>query len=190
MGTQFIVSIVFTLIIEIQSQYYKNGQTQLYSKLSGYCKLDRTYLGDRKIDMRDGTEVQGMKVKFKPSCGLRDVDEYRGLKYAELNIADKHSLRFLPNRDRGRPTSDKHSRIQFATEYKSVCPQKPMEDVLKSLKGMPEKILEKMVEIGKFTGKQIEGCLWLNLFVPYIGKAKSDFMFITNTSYIIKFFPN
>ncbi|XP_045200613.2 neuroligin-4, Y-linked-like isoform X2 [Mercenaria mercenaria] len=169
MGTRFIViSIGLLLIIEAQSQYYEEEQHQYYPKLSGICTLDRTYLGDRKIAMRDGTEVQGMKVKFKPACGLRDVDEYRGLQYAELMISDKQILRFLPNRDLGRPVTNKDNKIRFATSYKSVCPQKVMGEVLKIWDGIPEKIRERWVNIGKFTGKQEEGCLWLNLFVPYI----------------------
>ena len=168
MKALFLLSVGLILIVKIQGQYYENERTGYYTR---HCKSDRTYLGDRKVAMRDGTEVQGMKVKFEPSCGLREVDEYRGLKYAELNLADKHSLRFLPNRDSGRPAFEKDSGIQFATEYKSVCPQKSIIDYVKLWKGIPSKILERLVKVGKFTGKQIEGCLWLNLFVPYIGNV-------------------
>ena len=165
-----LITLELLLIAEIFSQYHHRERTHLYS-LSERCKIDREHLGDRMIDMRDGTEVQGRKVKLKSSyCELRDVDEYRGLKYAELNLSDKKAIRFLPNRDLTRPKVKKDDKGRIATEYKPVCPQKFIDEVTKSWNGIPEQILERLVKIGSFTKKQIEACLWLNLYVPYIGK--------------------
>lgn len=157
MGTRFtVISLGLLLIIETQCRLYQGG----------ICKLDRTYLGDRKIAMPDGTAVQGIKVQFKPECGLRNVDEYRGLKYAEIILSNKQSLRFLPNRDPGRSTEKE----RYATNYKPVCPQKNMDKEMVARLPFPEKIKEAWVRIGTHTKNQSEECLWINLFVPYIGK--------------------
>lgn len=154
MATRYmVITIGLLLIIEAQSQYYK----------SGICQIERNQLGDRKIAMLDDTVLQGIKVEFKPYCGLRDVHEYRGLKYAEIILSSKKNLRFLPNRDPGRSTEKE----RFATNHKPVCPQKRMDEVLG---GFPEKIKEQWVKIGKHTGNQSEECLWINIFVPDTGK--------------------
>lgn len=155
-----IITVLMCYILNAYGEFYQNE----------ICDIGRTHLSDRKVLMVDESILQGRKVQFvssKPgyTCGLRNVDEYRGLKYGEIMLSSKMFLRFFESRSTGRATETE----RFATNYKAVCPQKRMEDVLI---GLPDKVKEKMVKIGKYTGSQSEECLWINVFVPEIGKFK------------------
>jgi hypothetical protein len=162
MDAPFILIIIQLLfVIEIKSQYYKETSNQ-YGPKTSVCELERKRLGDRKIIMIDGTEIQGIKIQFKQICNLRDVYEFRGLPYAEIGLS-----RFLSPRDQGRSTSS----VRHAINHKAVCPQKVMKDFLRRLEGIPTELHERLSRIGTFIGDQNEECLFINIFVPYKGRS-------------------
>ena len=163
-----IATVIFLLIFKTQSQYYKDELNQ--NKGKGKCELDRTYLSGNKVLMIDGVLIQGMKVKFKSDCALKEVDEYLGIQYADLSSYYRKSLRYVPNKGRGRSITSTIKNDRYATQHKPVCPQMHMDKALKLQKGMPEKLRDKLSKIGNFTRRQSDGCLWLNMVVPEKGK--------------------
>jgi hypothetical protein len=166
----FIVILVIISIFKTHSHYYQESQNQYKGTEIDVCELDRTFLSGKKVAMIDGIKVQGLKVKFKPICALKEVDEYRGIQYADLTSYHMKSLRFLPNRQRGKSVTNTINNERFATQHKPVCPQMFMDEVIKFHKGLPEELRAKLSKLGNFTKKQTDGCLWLNLVVPEKGK--------------------
>ncbi|XP_060577077.1 neuroligin-4, Y-linked-like isoform X3 [Ruditapes philippinarum] len=162
----FIVILVIISIFKTHSHYYQESQNQYKGTEIDVCELDRTFLSGKKVAMIDGIKVQGLKVKFKPICALKEVDEYRGIQYADLTSYHMKSLRFLPNRQRGKSVTNTINNERFATQHKPVCPQMFMDEVIKFHKGLPEELRAKLSKLGNFTKKQTDGCLWLNLVVP------------------------
>jgi carboxylesterase type B len=115
--------------------------------------------------MLDGTILKGIKVEFRPICSLKNVNEFRGLPYAEIAKS-----RFISPRDPGRS----HTKVRHAINHKTVCPQKTLAEYLNTKNELPLAIREKYFRIGKYIGDQSEECLYLNMFVPYKGKLMND----------------
>ena len=59
-SSRLLVMVSILITIETQSQNYS----------SETCKIERNHLGNRKIIMTDGSELEGIKVKLKPFCAL------------------------------------------------------------------------------------------------------------------------
>ena len=106
--------------------------------------------------------VRGIKVHFQSTTELKDVEEYRGLQYAFVEISRNRVLRFLPAKSPERWKED----TRYATNHKPVCPQKLLGEFDTNI---PDKLLERMKEIASYTKNQSEECLWLNIFAPVTG---------------------
>ena len=104
--------------------------------------------------------VRGIKVHFQSLTGLKDVEEYRGLQYAFVEIS--RNSRFMPAKSPERWKED----TRYATNHKPVCPQKRLEEYNTRI---PEKLLERLKKIASYTKNQSEECLWLNIFAPVTG---------------------
>ncbi|KAH3813462.1 hypothetical protein DPMN_141921 [Dreissena polymorpha] len=128
------------------------------------CQSERLRLGNEEIALDFDTMVMGRKIQFSTMCNLRDVDEYRGLRYGVIKPSDK-VFRFMRNKDLVRSTERKF----FATIYKPVCSQYKF--LNEELANMPDLVKERIKLISQFTTNQSEDCLWLNVYVP--GKVRS-----------------
>lgn len=105
--------------------------------------------------------VRGIKVHFQSITGLKDVEEYRGLQYAFLEIS--RNSRFMPAKSPERWKED----TRYATNHKPVCPQKILAELNNT--NIPDKLLARLTEIARYTKNQSEECLWLNVFAPVTG---------------------
>lgn len=144
-----------------QSQYYPTTM----------CQVEKRSMGGRAIVMEDGSEIRGIKVEFttNTSCYMhlkRGVEEFRGLHYGVIKVSDKVVLRFMKNKS----TVRSPEKQRFATNHKPVCPQVKIDPESEHMSKQPNKFLNRLRKIGKFTHNQSEECLWLNIFVPNTGK--------------------
>lgn len=134
-----------------------------------------TSYGQGQIRRTLGTEkrtpygsVRGIKVHFESITGLKDVEEYRGLQYAFVEIS--RNSRFMPAKSPERWKED----TRYATNYKPVCPQKQREELGTFV---PDKLLERLKKLlDPYTKNQSEECLWLNIFAPVTGNYLSLFL--------------
>ena len=146
----------------MESEYLMRMSQPFGVKANDKCKLKWGLLGDNKIEMIDGTILQGIKVEFKPICFLKNVNEFRGLPYAEIARS-----RFISPRDPGRS----HTKVRHAINHKTVCPQKTLAEYLNFKHDIPVAIRDRYYRIGKHIVDQNEECLYLNIFMPYRGKS-------------------
>ena len=162
MEVRLIIITGFLLFSVTRSQYFPVNS----------CQIEKKGLGDRQIELADGSEVRGYKVLYKhpqsTNCQLKSVEEFRGLQYGVLKLSDKLVYRFHRNKDPVRaPDEDTH---RFATNHKPVCPQLRLD---------PTSPRWKM--IADFTNMQSEECLWLNIFVPDTGKEPNYLHLLQNS---------
>lgn len=147
-----IVVVVLSVISKTQSQDKIGPKTET-------CKIKKNHLG-KEVEMKDKSQVQGTRVDFSDYCYLREVYEFRGLRYEEF------SLRFFRTRGLGRALE---TNKQFATNFRPACPQKRMREAGREIRRF---VFERWGnKSSSLTEHQSEDCQWLNLYLPKRSKS-------------------
>lgn len=114
----------------------------------------------REIAVKQG-RLKGAVRIMHPQSGLKNVDQFLGIPYAEAPIG---SRRFMPP---GAPVP--WQGVKMATKFASVCPQKLPEI------NIPNNTLSKgrydqLKRLLPYLKNESEDCLYLNLYVPSPGE--------------------
>ncbi|MCL4120657.1 UNVERIFIED_CONTAM: hypothetical protein GTU68_026771 [Idotea baltica] len=102
-------------------------------------------------------------IRPLPYKNLKPVEVFLGIPYATPPIG---SNRFSPTRS---PNSWSGERI--ASQYGPVCPQRfPDIGYDAAQEKMPESYIKHMEKLHNYLSNQAEDCLYLNIYVPSLGK--------------------
>ncbi|XP_055904543.1 uncharacterized protein LOC129940280 [Eupeodes corollae] len=110
----------------------------------------------KEIMLKQG-RLKGIVRSMHPQTGLRDVDQYLGLPYAEAPVG---SRRFMPP---GTPLP--WQGLKIARHLPSVCPQK-IPDISNGSVKMSKGRYEQLIRLLPYLKTENEDCLYLNVYVP------------------------
>ncbi|XP_030374225.1 uncharacterized protein LOC115623821 [Scaptodrosophila lebanonensis] len=112
----------------------------------------------KEIQIKQG-RLMGITRRFQLTTGLRDVDQYLGLPYAESPIG---SRRFMPP---GAPLP--WQGLKIARHLPPVCPQKLPDISSQSSVNMSRGRYRHLTRLMPYLKTENEDCLYLNLYVPH-----------------------
>ncbi|XP_055848841.1 uncharacterized protein LOC129913899 [Episyrphus balteatus] len=110
----------------------------------------------KEIILKQG-RLKGIVRSMHPQTGLRDVDQYLGLPYAEAPVG---SRRFMPP---GTPLP--WQGLKVARHLPSVCPQK-IPDISNGSVKIAKGRYEQLIRLLPYLKTENEDCLYLNVYVP------------------------
>ncbi|XP_046803920.1 uncharacterized protein LOC111675505 [Lucilia cuprina] len=111
----------------------------------------------REIFIKQG-RLMGIKRNFQPSSGLRAVDQYLGLPYAEAPVG---SRRFMPP-----GAALPWQGLKMAHHLPPVCPQKLPDISLQGTAKMSKGRYKHLTRLLPYLKTENEDCLYLNVYVP------------------------
>ncbi|XP_037820932.1 neuroligin-3-like isoform X2 [Lucilia sericata] len=111
----------------------------------------------REIYIKQG-RLMGIKRNFQPSSGLRAVDQYLGLPYAEAPVG---SRRFMPP-----GAALPWQGLKMAHHLPPVCPQKLPDISLQGTAKMSKGRYKHLTRLLPYLKTESEDCLYLNVYVP------------------------
>ncbi|XP_061386414.1 uncharacterized protein LOC133321337 [Musca vetustissima] len=100
----------------------------------------------------------GIRRNFHPSAGIRDVDQYLGIPYAEAPVG---SRRFMPP---GTPLP--WQGLKMAHHMPPVCPQKLPDMSPQGTAKMSKSRYRHLTRLLPYLKTESEDCLYLNVYVP------------------------
>lgn len=123
-------------------------------------KLLSQFQETREILVKEG-RVKGVVRIMHPQSGLKNVDQFLGLPYAEAPVG---SRRFMPP---GAPVP--WQGVKLANKFASVCPQK-LPDINNPDNTMSKGRYDQLKRLLPYLKNESEDCLYLNLYVPSPGE--------------------
>ncbi|XP_069965507.1 uncharacterized protein Nlg1 isoform X2 [Bactrocera oleae] len=123
----------------------------------------------KEIRMKQG-RLMGITRHFHPSTGLRDVDEYLGLPYAEAPVG---SRRFMPP---GAPLP--WQGLKMARHLPPVCLQQLPDVTAQGSVKMSRGRYKQLTRLLPYLKTESEDCLYLNVYVPRV-----DAVYDTSNAY-------
>ncbi|XP_011295269.2 uncharacterized protein LOC101895461 [Musca domestica] len=111
----------------------------------------------REITIKQG-RLMGIRRNFHPSAGIRDVDQYLGIPYAEAPVG---SRRFMPP---GTPLP--WQGLKMAHHMPPVCPQKLPDMSPQGTAKMSKSRYRHLTRLLPYLKAESEDCLYLNVYVP------------------------
>uniref|UniRef100_W8BHI7 Neuroligin-3 n=1 Tax=Ceratitis capitata TaxID=7213 RepID=W8BHI7_CERCA len=111
----------------------------------------------KEIRMKQG-RLMGITRNFHSSTGLRDVDQYLGLPYAEAPVG---SRRFMPP---GAPLP--WQGLKIARHLPPVCPQQLPDMTAQGSVKMSRGRYKQLTRLLPYLKTESEDCLYLNVYVP------------------------
>ncbi|XP_065358771.1 uncharacterized protein Nlg1 [Calliphora vicina] len=118
----------------------------------------------RELYIKQG-RLMGIKRNFQPSSGLRAVDQYLGLPYAEAPVG---SRRFMPP-----GAALPWQGLKMAHHLPPVCPQKLPDISLQGTAKMSKGRYKHLTRLLPYLKTESEDCLYLNVYVPSDNDATS-----------------
>ncbi|EDV93357.1 uncharacterized protein LOC6564319 [Drosophila grimshawi] len=112
----------------------------------------------KELQIKQG-RLMGITRRFQVTSGLRDVDQYLGLPYAEAPIG---SRRFMPP---GAPLP--WQGLKIARHLPPVCPQKLPDMSGQNSKSISRARYKHLLRLMPYLKTESEDCLYLNLYVPH-----------------------
>ncbi|XP_054746996.1 uncharacterized protein LOC129252881 [Anastrepha obliqua] len=123
----------------------------------------------KELNIKQG-RLMGITRNFQSSTGLRDVDQYLGLPYAEAPVG---SRRFMPP---GAPLP--WQGLKIARHLPPVCPQQLPDVTAHGSVKMSRGRYKHLARLLPYLKTESEDCLYLNLYVP-----RSDGAFDSSSAY-------
>lgn len=114
----------------------------------------------REVALKQG-RLKGLVRAMHPMSGLRNVDQFLGIPYAEAPVGH---LRFMPP---GAPTP--WTGTKMATKFAPVCPQR-LPDINSPDNTMSKGRYDQIKRLLPYLKHESEDCLYLNLYVPSWGE--------------------
>ncbi|XP_073820181.1 neuroligin 1 [Musca autumnalis] len=119
----------------------------------------------KEITIKQG-RLMGIRRNFHPSAGIRDVDQYLGIPYAEAPVG---SRRFMPP---GTPLP--WQGLKMAHHMPPVCPQKLPDISPQGTAKMSKSRYRHLTRLLPYLKAESEDCLYLNVYVPSINSDADD----------------
>ncbi|XP_075145132.1 neuroligin 1 [Haematobia irritans] len=110
-----------------------------------------------EITIKQG-RLMGIRRNFHPSAGIRDVDQYLGIPYAEAPVG---SRRFMPP-----GAALPWQGLKMAHHLPPVCPQKLPDISLQGTAKMSKSRYRHLTRLLPYLKTESEDCLYLNVYVP------------------------
>lgn len=145
---------------EYNADYHQNiPQTfSNYNKQHYTMKIQETH----EIRIKQG-RIKGFVRQMHPQSGLRNVDQFLGIPYAEAPVG---SRRFMPP---GAPPLWQN--VKLATKFAPVCPQN-LPNINDPKNTLSKGRYDQIKRLLTYLKNENEDCLYLNVYVPTWGELK------------------
>lgn len=123
-------------------------------------KLSNQFEETREVSVKQG-RLKGLVRIMHPQSGLRNVDQFLGIPYAEAPVG---SRRFMPP-----GAAVPWQGVMSATKFAPVCPQR-LPDINSPENTLSKGRYDQLKRLLPYLKNESEDCLYLNLYVPSQGE--------------------